>query len=100
VIRRTPEIGVRIALGAQPRDVLKLVVGQGVWLTLSGGGIGLLAAFGVTRLLRGFLFELSPTDPLTYAAIAFSLTVTALLACYLPARRATKVDPLLALRHE
>src|SRR5262249_30317038 len=98
--RRTPEIGVRMALGAQPRDVLKLVVGQGVWLTLSGVGIGLLAAFGVMRWLRGFLFEVSPTDPLTFAVIAFLLTVTALLACYLPARRATKVDPLLALRHE
>jgi predicted permease len=98
--RRTPEIGVRIALGARPLDVLKLVVGQGVWLTLSGVGIGLLAAFGMTRWLRGFLFEVSPTDPLTFAAIVFMLTVTALLACYLPARRAMKVDPLNALRHE
>src|SRR5215475_13848481 len=98
--RRTPEIGVRIALGARPRDVLKLVVGQGMWLTLSGVGIGLLAAFGVTRWLRSFLFEVSPTDPLTFAAIAFSLTVTALLACYLPARRAARIDPLAAIRHE
>jgi putative ABC transport system permease protein len=98
--RRTPEVGVRIALGAQPRDVLKLVVRQGAWLTLSGVGIGLLAAFGATRWLRGFLFEVSPTDPPTFAAIAFLLTVIALLACYLPARRATKVDPLVALRHE
>jgi predicted permease len=98
--RRTPEIGVRIALGARPRDVLKLVIGQGMWLTLSGVGIGLLAAFGATRWLRGFLFEVSPTDPLTFAAIAFLLTVTALLACYLPARRAVKIDPLRALRHE
>jgi putative ABC transport system permease protein len=98
--RRTPEIGVRIALGARPRDVLKLVIGQGMWLTLSGVGIGLLAAFGATRWLRGFLFEVSPTDPLTFAAIAFLLTVTAQLACYLPARRAVKIDPLRALRHE
>jgi putative ABC transport system permease protein len=98
--RRTPEIGVRVALGARPREVLKLVVGQGVRLSLSGVGIGLLAAFGATRWLRGFLFEVSPTDPLTFASIAFLLMVTALLACYLPARRAVKIDPLRALRHE
>jgi predicted permease len=100
VSRRTAEIGVRIALGAQPRDVLKLVIGQGLWLTLSGVGIGLLAAFGVTRWMRGFLFEVSPTDPLTFVVIALLLTVVALLACYLPARNATKIDPVTALRFD
>ncbi|HEV2664864.1 MAG TPA: FtsX-like permease family protein, partial [Blastocatellia bacterium] len=98
--RRAPEIGIRMALGAKPRDVLRLVVGQGAWLTLIGAGIGLMAALGATRLLRSFLFSVSPTDPLTYASITLLLAITALLACYLPARRATKVDPIVTLRHE
>jgi putative ABC transport system permease protein len=98
--RRTPEIGIRVALGATPRDVLKLIVGQGLMLTMIGIGVGLAAAIGVTRLLRGFLFSISPTDSLTFVSITLLLAVTGLVACYLPARRAAKVDPLLALRHE
>jgi predicted permease len=98
--RRTQEIGVRIALGARPRDVLKLIIKQGVWLTLIGVWLGLVAAFGVMRLLRGFLFDVTPTDPLTFASIALLLTTTALLACYIPARRASKVDPMIAIRYE
>ncbi|MBO0799854.1 MAG: ABC transporter permease, partial [Blastocatellia bacterium] len=98
--RRISEIGIRMALGATPRDVLKLVVGQGVLLTSIGAVIGLAAAFAVTRLLRGFLFGVSTTDPLTFTAITGLLVVTGLLACYVPARRAMKVDPLAALRYE
>ena len=98
--RRTQEIGIRIALGARPRDVLTLIVKQGVLLTLIGVGLGLAAAFGMMRLLRGFLFDVNPTDPLTFASIAVLLTTTALLACYIPARRASKVDPMIAIRYE
>jgi putative ABC transport system permease protein len=98
--RRTQEIGIRVALGATPRDVLKLIVGQGLMLTMIGAGLGLAAAIGVTRLLRGFLFSISPTDSLTFVSITLLLAATGLVACYIPARRAAKVDPLLALRHE
>jgi putative ABC transport system permease protein len=98
--RRMPEIGIRVALGATPRDVLRLIVGQGLLLTMIGAGIGLAVAIIVTRLLRSFLFGISPTDSLTFISITFLLIVTGLLACYLPARRAAQVDPLLALRHE
>jgi putative ABC transport system permease protein len=100
VNERMREIGVRLALGAQRRDVLHLILLQGVKLTISGVVIGLLAAWAVTRLLTRLLYSLSATDPLTFGCIALFLTVVALLACYLPARRATKVDPLVALRHE
>lgn len=100
VTQRVPEIGVRMALGAQQRDVLRLVLGQGLGLMLAGLAIGLLTALLVTRWFASLLFGVSATDPLTFVSIAMLLAAVAIVACWIPARRATKVDPLIALRHE
>ena len=100
VSQRTREIGIRMALGAQVRDVLKLVLSQGLKLVVLGVAIGTAASLVVTRLVKSLLVGVSATDPLTFVVIAALLTLVALLACWIPARRATKVDPMVALRCE
>ena len=100
VAQRTHEIGIRMALGAQARDVFQLVVGQGLKLVFIGIFIGLIGAFALTRVLAQVLFGITATDPLTFAAVALLLAIAAFFACWIPARRATKVDPMIALRGE
>jgi len=100
VANRRSEFGIRLALGAQTSNVLKLILGQGLKLAVIGVALGLLAAIAFTRLLQGLLFGISASDPLTFGVIALLLVGVALLACWVPARRATKVDPLEALRQD
>jgi predicted permease len=100
VARRTHEIGIRMALGANPRDVFRLVLNEGLRVVLVGVAIGTAAALLLTRLMASLLFGVKPTDPLTFAAVAALLVCVALAACYIPARRATHVDPIIALRYE
>ncbi len=100
VARRTRELGIRMALGAERRDLLRLVVGQGILLVLIGAGIGIAGALGVTRFISSMLYGLDANDPGTFAAVAILLTLVALAACYIPSRRAMRVDPMVALRYE
>ena len=106
VSQRTQEIGIRLALGASPSDVLKMVIRQGIVLSLIGAVVGLTGAYVLTRYLESWmqlskmLYGIKPTDPTTYGVMTLLLTVVAVVACYLPARRATRVDPMIALRHE
>ena len=98
--QRTHEIGIRMALGAEHQGVLRLILGRGIMLAVIGAATGIGGALALTRFLRSLLFEIQPTDPATFVGVAILLTLVALLACYIPARWATKVDPIVALRFE
>src|SRR5262249_14944847 len=98
--QRTREIGIRVALGARPAHVLRSVLAQGVQMSMVGVGFGLVAALALSRLMASFLYGTSTTDPLTFAAVAVLLLAVALLACYIPAHRAMRTDPIVVLRHE
>jgi len=100
VNERRHEIGIRLALGAQPRNILAIILRQGLGIALAGSVIGLAGALVVSRLMATLLYGVRPTDPLTFAGVALLLIGVALLACYIPARRAIRVDPLIALRYE
>jgi putative ABC transport system permease protein len=97
---RTSEIGIRMALGAQPHDIRRLIMRRGAALALVGVAIGITGSVALTKLLSSLLYSVKPTDPLTFAGVALILAFTALLGCYVPARRAVRVDPIIALRHE
>jgi putative ABC transport system permease protein len=100
VAQRTHEIGIRMALGAGKTDVLRMILAQGARIAGAGVAIGMVASFGLTRLLAKLLFSVSAADPLTFAAVAILLILVAMLACYIPARRTLRVDPMIALRYE
>jgi ABC-type antimicrobial peptide transport system permease subunit len=100
VARRTREIGIRTALGAEPGTVLRMILGEGLLMTLGGAAPGMLLAVGIGRVFNGVLYQVSPMDPVAFTLAPAMLVATALLACWLPARRAAKVDPIVALRNE